>query len=225
MRLFMSLVVCLMLAAGTARADIAPSPAPHHQVVLAADHEGAEEAVGAEHAGAEHEAGEHEARIESPVRLALSLLNFAVLAFILIKFGGPAVKKGLAARHVQLKTDISQAADAKAAAEARYQAQEARLAGLEQEIAALRAKLRGEAEAEKGRLLVAAQERAARVREETRFVLEQQTKEAAQIIRREAAEAAVRVAEEILRRQVGGADQQRFLDGFVNDVSSRGGQA
>jgi len=200
-------------AASTARAE------------ESATHEAAEEASeAASHETATAEGhGEHAAAIESPLRLVLSLVNFAILAGVLIKFGGGAVKKGLAARHTQLKTDISQAAELKTHAEARYHAQEARLAGLEQEIAALRAKMKAEAEAEKTRLLAAAEERASRVREETRFLLEQQTKEAAQTIRREAAEAAVRLAEEILRRQVGSADQQRLLETFVQDVGSVGG--
>ena len=38
--------------------------------------------------------------------LALQLLNFAVLVFVLVKFGGPAIGKALAARHQQLKADL-----------------------------------------------------------------------------------------------------------------------
>ena len=211
-----------VLALGVGATTFATSTAKAEE---SATHEAAEQASeAASHETATPEGhGEHAATIESPLRLVFSLLNFAILAGILIKFGGGAVKKGLAARHTQLKTDISQAAELKTHAEARYRAQEARLAGLEQEIAALRAKMKAEAEAEKTRLLAAAEERASRVREETRFLLEQQTKEAAQTIRREAAEAAVRLAEEILRRQVGGADQQRLLETFVKDVG--GGQA
>ena len=209
----LALALTAVGASSFARADEATHEAAH-EASEAASHESATPE------GEGHEGGEHAARIESPLRLLASLVNFAGLAFILVKFGGSAVKKGLASRHTQLKTDISQAAEAKAAAEARYKAQEARLAGLEQEIATLRAKMKAEAEAEKSRLLAAAEERAARVREETRFLLEQQTKEAAQVLRREAALAAVKVAEEILRRQVGGTDQQRLLDAFVKEVAT-----
>lgn len=210
---------CLAVAlAGAGAGSFAHAEETLHEAAETASQAASHESATPEGEG--HEGGEHAARIESPLRLLASLVNFAGLAFILVKFGGGAVKKGLASRHTQLKTDISQAADAKAAAEARYQAQEARLAGLEQEIATLRAKMKAEAEAEKSRLLAAAEERAVRVREETRFLLEQQTKEAAHVLRREAALAAVKVAEEILRRQVSGADQQRLLDSFVKEVAT-----
>ena len=58
--------------------------------------------------------------------------------FILVKFGGPAIGKALAARHQQLKADLAAAAAARAEAEARLAQQEARLAALEQEIEAIR---------------------------------------------------------------------------------------
>ena len=95
-------------------------------------------------------------------KLALQLLNFGVLLFILIKFGGPAINKALAARHQQLKADLASAAAARAEAEARLAQQEKRLGALEQEIAAMRAGVKAEAEAEKARLIALAEERAKR---------------------------------------------------------------
>jgi F-type H+-transporting ATPase subunit b len=148
--------------------------------------------------------------------LALQLLNFGVLLVILIKFGGGAINKALAARHEQLKTE---AAAARAQAAARLKKQEARLAGLEREIAAMRAGIKQEAETEKEQLIAAAEERAKRIREETVFVVEQQVKEAQIALRREVADSALRVAEETLRRVVNANDQRRLLEGFMNEVA------
>jgi F-type H+-transporting ATPase subunit b len=151
--------------------------------------------------------------------LLLQIFNFAVLLAILIKFGGGAINKALQARHHQLKTDLLAASEARAAAEGRLRKNDERLAGLEREIEAMRAGIKQEAEVEKARLVAAAEERAKRLREETAFVIDQQVKEAQAALRREVAEGAVRIAEQLLRRQVDAADQRRLLDGFVNDVA------
>jgi F-type H+-transporting ATPase subunit b len=157
--------------------------------------------------------------------LGLQLLNFGVLLFILIKFGGGAINKSLAARHNQLKADLATAAELKATAEAKLAKQEARLAALETEIADMRKGLHAEAEAEKVRLIAAAEERARRIKEETAFLVEQQMREAESRLRRESADAALKTAEEILRRAVGPADRQRMLDTFVADVERSGNTA
>jgi F-type H+-transporting ATPase subunit b len=168
---------------------------------------------------AEHE---HEPEIHGK-NLAMQLLNFAVLAFILVKFGGGAINKALLARHEQLKVDLTAAAEARRAAEERAEVQGKRLGSLEDEIAALRAGIKQEAEAEKARLIATAEERAARIAEETRFLLDQQVKEAEALLRREVAEAAVKIAEQLVTRALDGRDQQRMLDSFVDDVAGKPG--
>ena len=155
--------------------------------------------------------------------LALQLLNFGVLIFVLVKFGGPAISKALAARHQQLKADLAAAAAARAEAETRLAQQEARLAALEQEIEGIRTGVKAEAEAEKARLIAMAEERAKRIREETTFVLDQQVKEAEERLRREVALAAVDLAEQMVRKSLGAADQQRMVDTFVTDVAAPAG--
>jgi F-type H+-transporting ATPase subunit b len=184
-----------------------------------ADERAAEAAAEAgEHPGGE--LPEHEAPEINVKKLALQLLNFGVLLFILVKFGGPAISKALAARHQQLKADLAAASVARADAEARLKQQEARLAALEQEIDGIRKGVKAEAEAEKARLIAAAEERAQRIKDETSFVLEQQIKEAEARLRREVALAAVDLAEQMVRKSLGAADQQRLVDTFVADVGT-----
>jgi F-type H+-transporting ATPase subunit b len=154
-----------------------------------------------------------------PKSLALQLINFGVLLFILIKFGGPAIGKALAARHEQLKAELAAAAEARAAALARLEQQDKRLAALEQEIVDIRGGIQQEADAEKARLIALAEERARRIREETSFALEQQVKEAELRLRHEAGLAAVELAEQLVRKSLDARDQQRLVDGFVGDVA------
>jgi len=172
----------------------------------------------AEHVEGEHGEGEEGAPSIDPKKLALQFLNFGVLVFILVKFGGGAMNKMLRSRHEQLKADLASAAELRAAAEAKLKKQEARLASLENEIADMRRSLKAEAEAEKARLIAAAEERAARIKAETAFLIEQQVRDADQRLRRESANAALKIAEEILKKSIGAADQQKLVETFVGDV-------
>lgn len=181
-------------------------------------------ALSAEHPAAEQDAhggghGEGHAPSIDGKTLGLQLLNFAVLLFILIKFGGGAINKALVARHQQLKTDLAAAAEAKTMAEERLKKQELRMSSLEKEIQGIRAGIKQEAEAEKQRLIATAEERAKRIREETAFIIEQQVKEAEGVLRREASDAAVKIAEDLLRRAMDARDQQRMVESFVTDVA------
>ena len=166
------------------------------------------------------EGAEAEAPKLDTTRLAFQLVNFAVLAGILGFFGGKAINKALLARHQQMKADLAAAAEARSAAEARAAEQEKRLASLETEIAGIRAGIKQEAEDEKQRLIAAAEARAKAIAEETKFLLDQQVKEAELTLRREVAEAAVKIATEVVTRSMGGGDQQRLVETFINDVAT-----
>ena len=208
------LALALAFGVGAARAVAAEEgggPTPE----AAVEHGGGHETAHGEHGAGAHE---HEPEIDGK-KLGLQVLNFAVLVGILVFFGGKAVNKALRGRHEQLKADLASAAEARAAAEAKLAKQEARLGSLETEIAELRRNLKAEAEAEKARLIEAAEERATRIKGETTFLIDQQVREADQRLRRESADAALKIAEDILRRAIGPADQQRLLETFVGDVA------
>ena len=184
----------------------------------------AHEAAGEGHGEGHGEHGEaHEAPTLDWGRLGWQILNFGALLFLLVKFGGPPVAKALAARHQQIKSDLASAAETRAAAQARFEQQEKRLAALEQEIATIAASIKQEAEAEKARLIALSEERARRIREESEFIIEQQIKQAEEDLRREVAAAAVALAEKIVRSQMGPGDQQRMIDSFVGDIATPSG--
>lgn len=175
-------------------------------------------AAGGEHEAAGGEHGEHHGL--DAKRLGLQLLNFAVLAAILGFFGGKAINKALASRHEQMKKDLEEAQQARTAAEARLAKQERRMTNLENEVAALRTSIKEEAVNEEQRLVAAAEEKARRVQDETRFLLDQQVKEAELRFRAEVAGTAVRVAEELVRRSVNPEDTTRLQQTFIADLEN-----
>ena len=221
-RVFLPLALLLALAAGPVRAE--DHPTLTEPVSGTFDHEPSQTGVApatgeptsgraAEHAASHGEHGEH-AGVDAKT-LALQLLNFGVLLFILIWFGGRALNKAFRGRHDQLKTEIESAANQRAQAEQRFREQDARLANLEQELAALRAAAKEEGMRERVRLLAGAEEKAKRIQDETRFQLDQQVKEAELRLRAEVASTAVKVADELLKRSVSADDERRLAQDFA----------
>jgi F-type H+-transporting ATPase subunit b len=172
---------------------------------------------GSEHAAAheEHSAGHGEHASFSGKTFALQLLNFGVLLFLLIYFGGRAMNKSLRARHDQLKGDIHEAARLRDEAMEKFKTQEQRVSNLEDEIAALRASMQKDAEREQARLLEGAQERTKRIQDEMRFQMDQQVKEAELLLRAEVASASVKLAEGLVRKAVNMDDERRLAQEFV----------
>ncbi len=173
---------------------------------------------------AEHEEGSgHGEHVTfSKKTFALQLLNFGVLLFILIYFGGRAMNKALRSRHEQLKHDIGESTRLRDEAKGKYQAQEKRIADLEKEIAALRASMRQDAEREQARMVEGAQEKAKRIQEELHFQLDQQVKDAETILRAEVATIAIKLADELLRKSVTPDDQRRLAQEFVAGFTAPG---
>jgi F-type H+-transporting ATPase subunit b len=222
-RVFLPLAFLLALAAGPVRAE--DHPTLTEPVSGSFDHEPSQTGVApatgepaTEHATGHGEHGEH-AGVDAKT-LALQLLNFGVLLFILIYFGGRALSKAFRGRHDQLKSDIESAANQRAQAEQRFREQDARLANLEQELAALRAAVKEEGERERVRLLAGAEEKAKRIQDETRFQLDQQVKEAELRLRAEVASTAVKVADELLKRSVSADDERRLAQDFAAGASA-----
>jgi F-type H+-transporting ATPase subunit b len=189
-------------------------------LVLALCLQGAPLALAAEPAGEHGQKGDagHGEHHFDPKTFAFQLINFGILVAILGFFGGRAINKALAARHEQLKRDLEEAVQARAAAEARLAQQERRLGNLEKEVTALRASIKEEALGEEKRLVATAEEKARRIQEETKFLMAQEVKQAEIRFREEVAAQAVRIAEEVVQRSVKPEDDKRLSASFVADL-------
>jgi F-type H+-transporting ATPase subunit b len=224
----LALAALVCFGPGLARAE-EPSAAPvpamgavqeptvaEHASAPAAGHEARAEKIQEETSGESESGAEHVAF--SGKTFALQLINFSVLLFLLVWFGGRSMNKALRAKHEQLKAEIDAAARQRDEAKRAYEAQEQRMASIEKEVAALRASMRADAEREQAALLAGAQERARKIQDDVRFQLDQQVKEAEAALRAEVASASVKLAEELLRKSVSPDDQRRLAREFVVGV-------
>lgn len=153
------------------------------------------------------------------VSVGFSFFNFAVLVGILLYFGGPRIRELLAKRHATIKKDVEEARALREQAELRLREYEARLAGIEREMAELIEGIKQEAEAEAVRIIRAAEEAAERLHKEAEFLLGQEQRQLEIELRREAAGLAVELARKILLGKMTDLDQRRLLDQFVREMA------
>ena len=192
-----------------------PGHEAHGVAPIAEGRHGAPHGENHAQSGAEHGAGHGEHTGFSGKTFALQLLNFGILLFLLIRYGGRAMNKSLRARHEQLKGDIGEATRLRDEAMQKFKTQERRVSDLEKEVAVLRTSMRKDAELEHARLLEGAQERSRRIQEEMRFQMDQQVKAAELLLRAEVASASVKLAEEMIRKAVNMDDERRLAQEFV----------
>jgi F-type H+-transporting ATPase subunit b len=144
-----------------------------------------------------------------------TLVNFAVLVFLLgwviRKKGNPA----LAARRAEVEQELAEAQRLRAEAEKRHMEAASRLEKLDHEMAEIRAEMIKAGEAERDRIVAQAEEKAARLRKDTNFLIEQQIKQLRKDLTEHAANAAVAAAQELLRERTTDEDHQRLAEQYL----------
>ncbi len=136
-------------------------------------------------------------------------LFIAVALFLHRKFGRP-VREALRARRERIKTELETARKERDLAYAKLAEVEARFEKLDAEVATIREKAKAEAEAESRRLQAATEQEIARIRENAKRELESAGKLAKHELRKFAAQESVRIAEEILSREIKPEDDARL---------------
>jgi|GEM_PF-1650042 F-type H+-transporting ATPase subunit b len=148
------------------------------------------------------------------------LLNFAILAAAYYWLGKKPIAAALQNRRDSIAKDIEEAQRAKAAAEQRATIYQAKLEKLEDEVRAVREALVRAGEAERERIVSEAEAKAERLRGEARFLIEQELKQLKQDLWREAVEAAVAGAQELLAARVTPADQERLAEDYLASLET-----
>jgi F-type H+-transporting ATPase subunit b len=125
------------------------------------------------------------------------------------------IRTYLSDRHTQIRSDLVNAAESKAAAAAQIAEIDRRMAALPGELDALRAQGSAEIEAEEARIRAAAAAERDRLLEQARREIDLQVKVAERTLVNRAAELAVGVASERIRRNITTEDQERLIDRYV----------
>ncbi len=142
------------------------------------------------------------------------LLFVGVLIFLLRR----PISASLEARRDSIRRELMRAQEERRAALAKLEEVEARLARLDAEVETVRAQARREAEAERESITRATAEETRRLREQAQREIESAGKVARQDLRRYAAEQSVRLAEELIRRDIGADDDTRLMNDYIGEL-------
>jgi len=157
---------------------------------------------------------------DTPPYLAM-VINFAILAVGYYVLGKKPIAAALQARRDGIAKEIEEAARMKAEAEARAKVYQAKLEKLEDEVRTAREGLVRAGEAERDRIVADAEAKAERMRKDAEFLVAQELKQIRQDLLRDTVEVAVTAAEEVLRKRVSHADQERLAEDYLADLGGK----
>jgi F-type H+-transporting ATPase subunit b len=162
----------------------------------------------------------------NPPPFIATLINFGLLAAILLFAVKRSINPSLASRRAALEAEIAEAQRLRAEAEAMHREYSDRLEQADTEFAQLRSDMVKAGEADAQRIVDEARVRAERMQTEGQALIEQEIRSLRTELKRDAVEAAMKSAEASVKQAVNAQDQARladaFLDGFEKSSTQRG---
>jgi F-type H+-transporting ATPase subunit b len=168
-------------------------------------------AMAADHGGG-HGEGAHEIQWYYLGGQIFTFFVFAIGLFVLAK---KPIQKFFLDRHTAVKTAVEEAQRAKAEAEAKAREYDAKIKEVGAELQKLAATFQASAAAEKQRMLEEAEATAKRISKDAEAVIATELEKAQTKLRQETVDLALKLAEEILRREIKGDDQKRLVSEFT----------
>jgi F-type H+-transporting ATPase subunit b len=157
---------------------------------------------------------------ETPPYLAM-IINFGILVAGYYLLGKQPIANALQGRRDSIAKDIEEAQRMKVEAESRAKVYQAKLETLEEEVRTAREGLVRAGEAERDRIVAEAEAKAERMHKDAEFLVGQELKQIRQDLLRDTVEAAVTAAEELLRKRVTPADQERLAEDYLADLGGK----
>ena len=152
--------------------------------------------------------------------MGIKILDVAIIAFFAFKFLSKPVAQAMAGRSAAVRQEIEEATAGRREAEARLAEFQAKAAGLEGEIEALRAQAAADMERERALLIEEGKAAAERIGQHARETIRQEVTKARAELHRDAAHLVVQLATANVKAQITAADQQRILDEYAASLES-----
>ncbi len=152
--------------------------------------------------------------------MGIKVLDVAIIAFFAVKFLSKPIAQAMAGRSEAVRRALDEATAGRREAEARLAEFKARAAGLEREIDAMRTQAAADMERERAILVEEGRAAAERVAQHARENIRQEVAKARADLHREAADLALRLAEEQVRAAVTAEDQRRLAGDYLNQLEA-----
>ncbi|HEX8720901.1 MAG TPA: ATP synthase F0 subunit B [Pyrinomonadaceae bacterium] len=150
------------------------------------------------------------------------LVNLLLFIGVMVYFLRRPVREAFRARQGSIRDELMRAEEERAAAVARLEEVEGRLANLNAEVEAVRAQAQREAAEERARVARATEEEMRKIREQARREIESAAKAARAELRTFTAEQSVRLAEEMIRRDIRPEDDAHLAREYVSELGGVG---
>lgn len=206
--------VCLLALAAPAYAQ--EHAAPTQPTPESAAPKGAQPVHKAdEHAAAGAEEEHHDEGIMPTV---FRLANFAILVGVLVYFLRAPIAAYLASRSTQIRQELVTASEMRATASAQLAEIEKKMQALPGELEALKRQGAEDVKAEQARIAQAAADERTRLLEQTRREIDMRLRVAKRELTAHAAQLAVGVAEQRIKRSITPEDQARLVDRYATQL-------
>lgn len=152
---------------------------------------------------------------------AMKVVNMIILVGFLYWLLAKKIKEFFVGRQEGIKTALEQAKVAKEEAEQKYKEYTEKLEKATEEIAGISDMIKAQGLAEKERIIEDARKAAEKMKEDTQARAEQELKQAGNLLRAEAVKLSVEMAEELLKRNITGADHDAMVKDYLDKVVSK----
>ena len=179
----------------------------------------AEDAAMEDIAEEEHHGEDHGK--EKIINFGWRILNFVVLFVILYKLSAKAIRNFFVDDRESIRISLEEAVAAKEEAEKRLEEHSARLDKAAAEIQEISGMIKAQGVAEKEKIIEEAKRSAKKMEEDSKARMDQDFKKALKQLRAEAAELSIRMAEEILKKNIKEKDHENMVNDFLDRMVSR----
>lgn len=147
-------------------------------------------------------------------------VNFIALLIILVKFlGGPTVRY-MNERRERITHELADLTTKRDEAEKAYREFSTKLAGMEKDMERVIEQAMAQAQTEKARILAEAEQMAEDIRHQAQAAVQGEIESAKRRLREDVAEAAAKMAEELLRNNLSEADQNSIAEQYLERVGA-----
>ena len=152
--------------------------------------------------------------------LGFRVMNFAVLMFLLIKFGAKPIGAALSGRRKQVKEDLDALEAKKVAAERSYNEFSAKLATVEKDVDLIVEKAIAQAEIEKVKIIERAEKAADDIKRQAQMVVVNEVTAARRLLKNEIADQAAVMAEALIIKNLTEDDQFKIVEDYLDKVGA-----
>ena len=158
---------------------------------------------------------------EKLINFGWRFLNFVILIVILYKLAAKAVRNFFVDDRKAIKASLEEAVAARDEAEKRLEEHSARLDKAAEEIQEISGMIKAQGLAEKEKIIEEAKRTAEKMEEDSKARMDQDFKKALNQLRTEAAGLSIKMAEEILKKNIKEKDHESMVNDFLDRMVSR----